>query len=269
MNTHRKRHPSAKSALLCAAALSLALPASAESWQERAYVRGSLGYEKYADANFSDARCSSTNPPALFGCGAGVDGRSLGAYGDFGHGRIAEIAVGARLSPLWRADISLAERSGMDYQGNANFRSVGLHQPVTGNAETTTAMLNLYLDLAALTGSDGGTIRPYLGVGAGVSHNRLGKMNFSFPENTGRHRTTETPKGERTEFAYSLMLGAEMALSRQFFLDASLRYTDLGEIGSDQGDMRMNHVAAPIRIDEIKTRLRSYGWAIGIRYAFR
>jgi hypothetical protein len=32
--------------------------------------------------------------------------------------------------------------------------------------------------------------------------------------------------------------------------------------------MRMNHVAAPIRIDAIKTRLRSTGLSVGIRYTF-
>ncbi len=181
---------------------------------------------------------------------------------------MVEIALGARLSPLWRADISLAERSGLDYRGNANFLRVGLRQPVTGKAETTTALLNFYLDLATLTGLHGSTIRPYLGVGAGVSRNRLGTMNFSFPENSGRHQTTLTPRGERTEFAYALMLGAEMALSRQLFIDAAVRYTNLGEIGSDRGNMRMNHVAAPIRIDAIKTRLRSTGLSVGIRYTF-
>lgn len=247
--------------------LLLAFPASAESWLEHGYIRGSLGYEKSATADFSDAQCASTKPPALFGCGAGVDGKSLGTKGDFGHGRIAEIALGIRLSPLWRTDISLTKHSGLDYQGNANFRAVGINQPVTGSAETTTALLNLYLDLATLTGSRG-SIRPYFGVGTGVSRNRLGTLNFSFPENPGLHRTTLTPKGTHTEFAYSVMLGAEMALSRQVFIDAALRYTDLGEIGSDQGDMRMNHVAAPIRINEIKSRLRTTGLTIGIRYAF-
>lgn len=60
-----------------------------------------------------------------------------------------------------------------------------------------------------------------------------------------------------------------LTLSPKIFLDTAVRYTDLGKIGSDRGNMIMNHVAAPIRIDEIKTSLRTYGWTIGVRYAFR
>jgi regulator of sirC expression with transglutaminase-like and TPR domain len=66
MNAHRERIQAlaSKSALRWAGAallpLLLASPAGAESWNERGYVRASLGYEKSASADLSDAHCSST-----------------------------------------------------------------------------------------------------------------------------------------------------------------------------------------------------------------
>ncbi len=39
------------------------------------------------------------------------------------------------------------------------------------------------------------------------------------------------------------MLGAEMALRRQVFIDAALRHTDLREFGSDQDRRNQNSLA--------------------------
>ena len=75
--------------------LALALAAgSASAGDVRPYLRGLVGYDWSRDANFEDADCASTSPAALFGCGEGEDGDTLGAYGDFGASPLFEVAAG-------------------------------------------------------------------------------------------------------------------------------------------------------------------------------
>lgn len=244
--------------------LALVEAAEAEDW----YLRGSLGYEQSEDADFSDRNCASTRPPALFGCVKGDDGRPIGAYGDFGSYPVVELALGRRLLPWLRADLSLGYRFDADYDGNANFLSVGFNEPVSATLDSWTGMLNAFVDLAPLTSRDLGRFEPYLGVGLGAAYNQLGKMTYRFPENPYRHKLSVTPDGERTSFAYRLALGTGIRLSEQLMLDLSAYYTDLGEVGTDSGLMLMNHVPAGIRIDETETKLRAYGLSVGVRYAF-
>jgi len=254
---------------ICAAiALALTLGrvdiAQAGDW----YLRAALGYEQSADADYSDTDCSSRQPPALFGCAMGGDGRSIGAYGDFGDYPMVELALGTRLLPWLRTDLSLGYRFAIDYQGNANFLAVGTQQPVSAELESWNGMVNVFVDLAALSGTDLGRFQPYVGAGVGVALNQLGRMTYLFPENPKKHKFSLTPEGERTNFAYRLVVGTGIALSERVMLDLSAYYTDLGEVGTDTGIMAMNNIPAGILIDETATDWRAFGVGIGLRYDF-
>lgn len=250
-----------------AAALTLAIAGQAEAsgW----YARAALGYEQSNDANFSDRDCRSQQPAALFGCVRGDDGQPIGAYGDFGNYPIVEMAVGKRLLPWLRTDLSVGYRFDMDYQGNANFLTVGTNEAVSADLESWTGMANAFVDLAPLTNTDLGRFEPYLGAGLGIAYNRLGKVTYRFPENPYRHKLSITPDGERTNLAYRLSLGTGIRLTETLTLDLSASYTDLGQVGTDTGIMAMNHVPAGILIDETETHLRTFGASIGLRYDFR
>lgn len=232
------------------------------------YIRGGLGYERSKDANFSDVNCASTAPPALFGCVSGNDGKSIGAYGDFGGGMTWDVAVGRRILPWLRGDLSVSYRPDLDFDGNANFLRVGNHQPVAGEMESWAGMVNLFADLQPLTDVDLGVFEPYVGVGMGVSRNDLGRLRFSFPENPGRHRYSIVPSGESWNFAYTLAIGTGISLDERTTLDIALRYSDLGKVRSDRGRMVMNTLPAGIRIDQIETSLRTHGVSVGLRYRF-
>ena len=54
----------------------------------------------------------ATDPPALFGCEDGIDGKSIGAYGDFGSSALLEVAVGAfkEFSSFCKAEYELIGR---------------------------------------------------------------------------------------------------------------------------------------------------------------
>jgi opacity protein-like surface antigen len=245
--------------------LLLPVDSTASGW----YVRGALGYEYSLTSNFSDTDCASTNPPALFGCVNGSDGQPIGAYGDFGHFPLAELAVGRQFLPWLRADLAVSYRFNMDYEGNANFLSVGLSQPVFAKADSLTGMANVFIDINGFFKP--GTLwrfQPYAGGGVGLAYNRIGEMTFLFPENPGAHKISATPSGDRKDFAFMLAVGTGFALTEKLILDVAWRYFDLGRVETSPGNMFMDIRPEGIAISSIESRLRSHGVTLGLRYHF-
>ncbi|MBN1663854.1 MAG: porin family protein [Deltaproteobacteria bacterium] len=238
--------------------------AAASDW----YLRGTLGYEWSRAADFSDTDCRSTNPPALFGFSAGSDGQPIGAYGDFGHFPLIEAAVGRQLLPWLRADIAFVYRFNMDYDGNANFLSVGADQPVSAKAESLSGMVNVFFDMAGLVGKSSGLFQPYVGGGIGLAWNRIDQITFLFPDNTGKHKISITPSGDRKDFAFMLTIGTGIILTKHLTLDMAYRYCDLGRVGTDPGNMYMDVRPAGITINDIDAPLRTHGMTVGLRYRF-
>lgn len=233
------------------------------------YVRGAVGYEKSRTANMSDVNCSSISPPALFGCAAGDDGLPISAYGDFGNFPLVEAALGRQLLPWLRVDLALTYRFHMNYDGNANFLSVGSNQPVSAKADSLAGMLNVFVDINGfLPGKKLWRFQPYLGGGVGLAYNRLGEMTFLFPDNQGAHKISIMPAGDRTNFAYMLAVGTGVVLTEHFSLDIAYRYFDLGRVGSSPGNMYMDIIPAGIAVNDIESPLRTHGLAVGLRYHF-
>lgn len=238
---------------------------SAAGW----YVRGAVGYEKSRNADFSDTNCSSTNPPALFGCINGNNGQPIGASGDFGSFPLGELAFGRQFLPWLRGDLSVAYRFDMNYEGNANFINVGTNQPVSAKADSWSGMVNLFVDLNGLmAGKKMWRFRPYAGCGVGLSHNRLGRMTFLFPQNPGLHKISVTPSGDRTDMAFMLAVGTGIELTEHVTMDIAYRYFDLGRVGTSSGNLYMDVRPAGIAVDSIESRLRTHGLAVGLRYHF-
>ncbi|MEE9913748.1 MAG: outer membrane beta-barrel protein [Deltaproteobacteria bacterium] len=233
------------------------------------YLRGAVGYEKSLAANFSDTDCASTNPPSLFGCAVGDDGHPIGAYGDFGHFPLAEAAVGRQFLPWLRADLAVSYRFNMNYDGNSNFLSVGVHQPVSAKADSLSGMVNVFVDINGLLPAKKlWRFQPYAGIGAGLSHNRIGQMTYLFPENPGAHKISITPSGDKTDFAYMLAIGTGLLLTEHISLDIAYRYFDLGRVETSPGNMYMDVIPAGIPVGGTESRLRTHGLAVGLRYHF-
>lgn len=235
------------------------------------YLRGTVGYEKSLAADFSDVDCASINPPALFGCVSGNNGQAIGAYGDFGHFPLVEAAVGRQLLPWLRTDLSVTYRFNLEYDGNANFipPSVGYRQPVSAKADSLSGMMNLFIDInGLLAGKKLWRFQPYVGGGAGFSYNRIGQMTFLFPDNSGAHKVSITPSGDRKDFAFMAAVGTGVILTEQLSLDIAYRYFDLGRVETSPGNMYMNHRPAGIAINSIESHLRTHGLALGLRYQF-
>ncbi len=255
-----------KVCLLFAALLicGLAIPAGAAGW----YLRGTLGFEWSLAADYSDGDARATNPPALFGVGPGNDGRQIGAYGDFGRFPLVEGAIGKQILPWLRSEMAIAYRRDMKYRGQANFRGVPGEQPVSASADSFSGMANLFLDIVGLFGVKLGRFQPYLGAGAGLSHNRLGEMTYVFPGNPGAHKVTITPAGNKTDIAFMASVGTGITLADRTILDISYRYTDLGRVYTDAGKAFLNNIPAGIDIAETWAPLRTHGIFTGLRYLF-
>lgn len=230
------------------------------------YLRAGLGYEKSRDADFFDHHCEARTPPALFGCGSGDNGQSLGARGDFGNARALELGIGKRLLPWLRGEVSLTYRAGLDYHGDSNFLGVGQPQPVRGELKTWNAMVNVFADLDRLAGLDTGIFSPYVGLSLGLARHELDPLDFRFPANPGRHKYSTMPGGKHTHFAHGYSVGTGIRLSSRTHLDLALRYQDLGKVSSGAGTLKMNHLPAGIPIDRIDSRLKTYGIMLGLRY---
>jgi opacity protein-like surface antigen len=226
------------------------------------YIRISGGIDWLNDANFRDG---GGNGAALFGAANGSDGRPIGAYGDFDPYGFVEGAAGMRLLPWLRSEVALAYRPSMHYSGQANFIGVTGSQPVSGNADSLSSLLNFYFDANALPGVSFGRFQPYVGGGIGVAANWIGKMTYRFPQ-LAKHNYSIIPGGEKTDLAFMATAGTGFELTKHLMLDVSYRYTDLGRVQTDPGIMEMDTTTQ--RIGGTTAPLRAHGMLMGLRYHF-
>jgi opacity protein-like surface antigen len=134
--------------------------------------------------------------------------------------------VGYRLSPWFRADVTVDHRFGATFNGT-RFASVSNHALDRADLDATTFLVNGYVDLDLWSG-----ITPYLGAGIGVSRNRFAapERQTSAPDGT----TIILPLTSRTEnvLAWALMAGVAVELSANLKIDLGYRYTHLGNVNT-------------------------------------
>jgi opacity protein-like surface antigen len=228
------------------------------------YGRLGVGVDWPESSSYSDTNCASTDPPALFGCVNGDDGQRLGAYGDFEATPVLDAAVGYRLNDWLRAEALLSWRPDMDFSGQSNFIGAGANQPVSGSVSSVAGFGVAYVDLPRI-----GKVRPFLGAGLGVAHNRMGAMTYAFPA-LSANATTTTPGGSSSALAYLLTAGISMPLGDRLDLDLAYRYSDLGSVQTDAGQATVvrSSGSRSIAIGSTSADLRSHGVMLSLRYAF-
>lgn len=239
-----------------------ALPRPAD--QPGFYGRLGVGVDWPEGSRYRDANCASTEPPALFGCVDGDDGRLLGAPGEFDATPVLDAALGYRANDWLRAEALLSWRANMDFSGQSNFLGAGANQPVNGSVSSLAGFGVAYVDLPRI-----GQVRPFLGAGLGVARNRMGSMTYAFPSLSAT-ATTTTPGGSRTDLAYLLTVGFSVPLGERFDLDLAYRYTDLGQVQTASGQATVVRASGTrsIAIGGTKADLRSHGVMLSLRYAF-
>ncbi|BBK30675.1 opacity protein-like surface antigen [Stella humosa] len=225
------------------------------------YGRVDAGFETGTSARFRDWNCGGTDPAAipLYGCLAR-------ASGDFGRSAAFGGGIGYRIDERFRIDLTVGWRPGFGFDGQANFPVAG-GQAVDGEVSTLSGMVTGYLDLAPLVALDLGPFQPFVGLGAGVSRNRLDRTTLSFP---GISQTVTTPGGTSTGFAWTATAGTGIRLTDALTLEIAYRYTDFGRVDSDRGDATRVRTSGTVSlpIDGTRSDLASHGISIGLRHAF-
>lgn len=228
------------------------------------YGRLGIGANWPDNSSFSDNNCTSTNPPALFGCVIGDDGRPLGAAGAFQTSPVLDAAVGYRVNDWLRAEALLSWLPNVPYSGQSNFIGAGADQPVSGSLWSLAGFGVAYVDLPRIH-----AIRPFIGAGLGLAHQRLGSMTYAFPE-LAANATTTTPGGASNNLAYLLTAGISTPLNNRLDLDLAYRFTDLGQVRTASGQAQVVRAngTRTISIGGTQAELRSHGVILSLRYAF-
>ena len=244
--------------LLMAALLLSCVSARAEGF----YVRAALGVDWTRETRFRDADPTRGDVAALYGGVTGIDGKPTQTVGDFGAGAGFSLGIGRALTPALRLEAALAHRPELAFEGDANYRRTPGRQSVTADLSTTSAILTAYLDLPRIGG-----LRPFIGLGGGLSHVRIGRTLMRFP---GLSQTTTVPGGRSLNFAWTASAGVAKPLTERLTLDVAWRYEDSGDVETDQGNIR---VLRPDRdlsilIGETRARLTGHGVRVSLRYAF-
>lgn len=229
------------------------------------FGRLGAGFEEFDDTTVIDLDCTSTTPPALFGCGAGVDGRPLAARGDFGSGVVWELGVGAEVGERTRVELGYGERRGLDLEAEANFRGVSGEQPVGSDGLSRALLVTVAVDLGPAVWR----LRPFLAAGAGVAWNETSAVTYRFPS-IAPTAVTVVQGGRSSDLAWTAALGVSFRWSDATRVELALQTTDLGELRSDAGEATIVRPSRTFTLDVAGTRadVSTAGLVLSIRRRF-
>lgn len=238
-------------AIVAAAVIGLGVTA-AQAEPAGLYLRGEAGWSWAHSNDFSDRQGQYAN-----GC---VICNSPGPSG-LGSSALLGAGVGYRLTDLFRVEAMVDYRGWYKLDGTD-----GQGTQYRADASSLAGMLNGYVDLPWNLGP----VKPYLGAGLGVAHNRLGAITQSFTIPGIGAGYENDPGGSRTNFAWQAMLGLSWAVSDRITVDAGYRYFDGGKMQSSAGTSTFGVAGSAINVptDGISGRFTASEAVIGLRYRF-
>jgi opacity protein-like surface antigen len=209
------------------------------------YLRGDAGYVDYIalkdrrdailDQSFDTARLKQT----------------WSAGGGFGY----------KFLNFFRADVTADYRFESEFRGTSSRTGyVSDSRRDWGELETTTGLVNAYLDLGNWYG-----VTPYVGVGVGAAMNRLLEHRAQVTCITvtatcgtiGDQPAVGLRDRSKIDLAWALMGGIAVDVGGGFKVDAGYRYVNLGEIKT-----HATGAGAPTRTDDIE----AHEVRVGLRY---
>ena len=261
--------------VLCAAAAA-ADGGEAGSAFHSPYLSLGVAAVSFGGARFTDG--ADAGAAALYGSGRTFDD------GSFAESPQALLAAGVHLPSSFRLRFEYGLTREFDYSGNTNYRNSGSPQPSQALLDTRQALLVLLRDFPAWEYASGRSLRPFLGIGAGISKFRLNDYTQWFPEPPnpqgslrrgpgGEIPSTALPPGGDREFTAMLTAGVAIPVGENANLDLGYRYTDAGEIHTDSGDIKIARYRAngerreiPVRINETRADLRGHSISLALRF---
>ena len=237
--------------------------AESEVQKRGPFLRLGAGVQWPESSVLEDQSCSITNPPALFGCGTGDDGRSLGANGGFDQSPVVDAAVGYRWASWLRTEALLNWSPQLSLSSSSNFLSGGSNQPVSASGNALAGFGVVYVD-----GPELATVRPYIGAGLGAATTSLGQVTYRFPA-ISSDAVTVTSGGRSTSLAYLLTAGVSIPVSERLDLDLAYRWTDLGTVKTNAGSARIVRPSGQSNLEIAGTQIDLQSQAVLASLRFR
>ena len=227
------------------------------------YLRAGVNLELSSKTRFGDKDCLSTSPAALYGCGKGNNGTTLGTQGDFGSAAGVEVGLGFVATRKLRLETSITYRPDIAFKGSANFVQTSADQSVTADLRSMSGMVAAYMDLSTY-----GPFRLYAGSGGGLHYVYISNFRMTFP-----NTETIVPDGRNFDLTVMLTAGVATSLSDDITLDLAWHYVDWGIVKTGKAAGQVvwkDGRREPLEIDLAETRamLRGQGFRASLRYAF-
>jgi OmpA-OmpF porin, OOP family len=176
------------------------------------YMRGDLGA---AFGNKITVRDTSTNPAVCTFCGTSTIPTKVANSAFFGAG------LGYRISPLFRADVTVDDMPSLHAQGSSQGLITGL--PTSSDIHALVGLANGYLDLNGFAPGFFGPIQPFIDGGIGLSYNEMSPTTLPLIASafTG---------AARTNFAWGAGAGVGYAVTPNLTVEIAYKYLDLGPV---------------------------------------
>ena len=225
------------------------------------YVRGGAVLDWLSGTRFEDKNCSNTAPAALYGCGTGVDGATLGATGDFSRTAGFEAGIGYVAARRVRVEAAIQYRPKFSFSGRANFLQTTGRQDVSADIFSLSALFSAFVDLPGRE-----PFSPFLGCGGGLSRNSIDETRMEF-----NRTTTIVPGASRVGFAFMLTAGVAVRIRGKMTADIGWRYMNSGAVETGRARGRIvwrDGSRDPLELDlaETAANLTSHGLRVSLRY---
>ena len=245
--SHRTRQCRAKSilALVCSVAFSGNASAATETSAEQPvgyvpYLSLGLGVVRSQDTRFFDG--DDAGNAALYGSDDRFD---AGAVDNGPHVRLA---AGMRTPSGVRVQLEAGLAHSLNYRGNTNYRNSGKRQPTGADLDVWQLLVVGLYEFPGWELVPGRTVRPFVGIGVGLTGYRLAGylQHFPEPENPngylrrgpgGEAPFTALPGGSGRNLSGLLAAGVAIPIRERVHLELTYRYGDAGEISTQVGDI--------------------------------
>ena len=182
---------------------------------------------------------------------------------DLGTGSAFGFSVGKYLNDNFRLELEAIKRNGYEYDAFGKepiaVRSVSQKAKI----QTEALFINGFYDFQPVTMSNTAII-PYLGVGVGISRNKMGTIVQYQGAPDGITADGNTIK----QFAYKLSAGTLVSLTEQLSLDVNYQYVNLGAFKSGTG-VYLNGVFNSNQLRGINGgEIKSQELMVGLQYTF-
>tara|TARA_B100001142_G_scaffold311179_1_gene345363 strand:+ start:82 stop:756 length:675 start_codon:yes stop_codon:yes gene_type:complete len=182
---------------------------------------------------------------------------------DLGTGSAFGFSVGKYLNDNFRLELEAIKRNGYEYDAFGKEPIAARSASHKAKIQTEALFINGFYDFQPVTMSNTAII-PYLGVGVGISRNKMGTI----VQYQGAPDGITLGGNTINEFAYKLSAGTLVSLTEQLSLDVNYQYVNLGAFKSGTG-VYLNGVFNSNQPRAINGgEIKSQELMVGLQYTF-